>query len=97
MSEISNLTTYNATCGPTGNWSMLAGCLLVNCHPLPNLTNTAVKIEILETQIAGTFWTVELELLAKMKVRILTLGLIFLLLSIFVDTGLMTNNTIALS
>ena len=53
MSEISNLTTYNATCGPTGCWSMLAGCLLVSCHPLQYLTNTGVKIEILESPIAG--------------------------------------------
>jgi hypothetical protein len=53
MSEISNLTTYNATCGPNGTWSILAGCSLVSCHPLQYISNTDVKIEILETPITG--------------------------------------------
>ena len=46
------MNSYNTTCGPTGTWSMLAGCSLVSCHPLQYLTNTDVKIEI-ETPITG--------------------------------------------
>jgi hypothetical protein len=53
MSEISNMTSYNATCGTTGTWSILAGCSLVSCHPLQYLSNTTEIIEILETPISG--------------------------------------------